>query len=76
MKCEKLVGCPYFKQQMAANGGSVSQNNYCEADRSKCARYLISRTAGPQFVPEDLLPYMHKQAEQIIWENFRDIESI
>ncbi len=77
MRCEKIAICPYYKQVVVKTGtGAVYQQNWCETDRSRCARYLISRTAGQDFVPEDLYPNMHQKMDEIISELFCDIESI
>ena len=76
MKCEKLAECTFYKEKKVNSRIEAIYQNYCEAERSQCARYLVSRTAGLEFVPSDLYPNMHKEAEQIINENFCDIESL
>ena len=70
MKCEKLAGCPFYQEKMPMESGlgAMYRKNYCETDRSKCARYLVATSLGPQCVPTDLYPNMNKRAEQIIAE--------
>lgn len=68
MKREKLAGCPFYQEKMPMECGlgAMYHKNYCETDKSKCARYLAAASLRQQRGPTDLYPNMNKRAEQII----------
>ncbi|MEL7609293.1 MAG: hypothetical protein AAGU74_07280 [Bacillota bacterium] len=68
MKCERLVSCPFYQEKMPIDSGlgCIYRKNYCETDKTKCARFIVLTALGPQYVPSDLYPNMNQRAEQII----------
>jgi hypothetical protein len=63
--CEKLTKCLFFTGQMA-NMPAVSdlmRSTYCLGDKSKCARYIVSKSGKP--VPEDLFPNDWSRAKRL-----------
>ncbi|GAQ26015.1 hypothetical protein [Tepidanaerobacter syntrophicus] len=71
MKCEKINNCPFYQQKMPIDSGlgAIYRRNYCETDKTKCARFMVASTLGPSYVPIDLYPNMVDRAKQIISEN-------
>ena len=69
--CEKLLTCPFYndKMDMEKGLGKIYKQNYCEGDKTKCARYIVATTLGKDFVPVSLYPNMNETAERIIAEN-------
>ncbi len=69
--CEKLAKCPFYQGEMSMETGlgSIYKQKYCEGDKTKCARYMIATTVGPQFVTNHIYPNMTAQAEKIIEDN-------
>lgn len=69
--CEKLSKCPFYNDKMDINKGlgALYKKNYCEGDKTKCARYIVATKLGPQYVTDHLYPNMHDQAEKILKEN-------
>ena len=65
MRCEKLEGCPFYLEKMPIESGlgAIYRQNYCETNKTKCARYLVAATLGAQYVPVDLYPNMNQHAE-------------
>ena len=78
MKCEKLERCPFYLEKMPIDSGigALYRMNYCEKDKAKCARYKVSTTLGPEFVPIDLYPNMTDRAQQMIDENSQKAKTI
>ncbi|NLJ76208.1 MAG: hypothetical protein GX325_02980 [Peptococcaceae bacterium] len=68
MKCELLANCAFYQKKMPIESGlgAIYRQNYCEADKTKCARYIVATTLGRQHVPVDLYPNMHERAKKII----------
>ena len=56
MDCDKGVGAMYKKR-------------YCEGDKTKCARYIVSTQCGPEFVTNRLYPNMDKKAQEILTQH-------
>lgn len=46
--------------------GKLYKNRYCLGNKEQCARYMVLIKLGVEFVPIDLYPNMHMQAEEII----------
>lgn len=68
--CEKLPGCPMVKE---TRGNSPEfcmkiKEKYCNDNNSECARYMIVREVGGDFVPPDLQPDQIEEAKEIIEE--------
>ncbi len=74
MKCEKLDNCPFYQEKLPIESGlgAIYRKNYCESDKTKCARFTVATTLGPQYVPIDLYPNMNERANQIIAENTKN----
>ena len=47
--CEKLSKCPFYNDKMDINKGlgALYKKNYCEGDKTKCARYIVATNLGP-----------------------------
>ena len=71
MKCEYLKTCPFYNDKMDIESGigRMYKNRYCLGNKTKCARYIVREKLGPEFVPVNLYPNMHKKAEEIIQNN-------
>ncbi|GAA0737692.1 hypothetical protein [Clostridium oceanicum] len=71
MKCENLDKCPFYNDKMNINSGLglMYKRKYCEGDKTKCARYIVSSKLGKEFVPSNLYPNMNKKAEEILKDN-------
>jgi methyl-accepting chemotaxis protein len=71
MRCENLAGCPFYNNKMSTDSGlgKLYKEKYCESNKNKCARYMVAKTIGKEYVPIDLYPNMHKRAKKIISEH-------
>lgn len=71
MLCENLKGCPFYNDKMDIESGlgKLYKRNYCEGDKTSCARYIVGSKLGKENVPVDLYPNMHERAEKILEEN-------
>ena len=69
--CEKLEKCPFYqgKMSMETGIGSMYKRRYCEGDKTKCARYIVSTQLGPEFVTNSLYPNMNDVANKLLAEN-------
>ena len=69
--CEKFEKCPFYQGKMDCEKGigALYRKNYCEGDKTKCARYIVSTQCGPEFVNNNLYPNMDKKAQEILAEN-------
>ena len=68
--CEKLSGCPMVNGN---RGNSLEfcekiKEKYCNDNNLECARYMIVREVGSDFVPQDLEPDQIEEAKEIIEE--------
>lgn len=54
MACERVNGCPMFKQFKMKSSLAVWQAHYCDGDFSRCERW--KRVHAGQEVPASLLP--------------------
>jgi len=66
--CECLEGCPFFNDKMK-NMPAVSEmykSSYCKSDFKNCARYIVFKSLGKSFVPEDMFPNEKDRAEKIL----------
>jgi hypothetical protein len=64
--CERILKCP-----MVNAPGSAPERikeEYCYNNYSQCARYKVLTAVGGEFVPPDLLPHQHEEANEIIEE--------
>ena len=69
--CENLAKCPFYQGQMKMDSGigAMYKSNYCEGDKTQCARYMIASTIGKEHMPEGLYPNMVDKAKKIIAEH-------
>lgn len=69
--CENLAKCPFYQgaMKMESGLGSMYKKQYCEGDKTQCARYMVATTVGKEFVTTSLYPNMKQKAEKIIAEN-------
>lgn len=67
-KCELLNGCPFFNDRMGGMPATAAiyKKNYCEGDKSACARYMVFKALGKEHVPADLFPNQVDDARRII----------
>jgi hypothetical protein len=49
--------------------GALYKTNFCQDDKSNCARYQVATTVGREKVPENLYPNMAEKAQKIIKNN-------
>lgn len=67
--CERLEKCPMVND---SNEGPVSpgkiRKKYCNNNYSACARYMVLKSLGGEFVPFDLQPDHEERAKEIIEE--------
>jgi hypothetical protein len=71
MSCENLEKCPFYNDKMPIDSalGRLYKKNYCETDKTKCARYRVATTLGKEYVLDSLYPNMREKAESIIQAN-------
>ena len=69
--CENFEKCPFYQGKMSIESGigALYKKNYCEGDKTTCARYMVATTVGKEFVPLSLYPNMLDKAKKIIEEN-------
>lgn len=69
--CENLQKCPFYQGKMSMDSGigSMYKRKYCEGDKNLCARYMVAKQAGKEYVTETLYPNMIEKANQIIEKN-------
>lgn len=68
--CERLSACPVVndsKNGSAAHAEKIKEK-YCNKDYEKCARYMVLKSIGGDFIPNDLLPEEVERAKEIIDE--------
>lgn len=72
--CEFLKGCLFFNDKMSIDEGigALYKHRYCQGDRIKCARYIISIKLGWEKVPVDLYPNMYERAKRILARDSRE----
>ena len=71
-ECECLQGCPFFNSQIALlvpQETERAKQDYCLGDNKYCARYMILKTVGKAYIPNDLVPTQLGLASKIIREN-------
>jgi hypothetical protein len=67
--CELLKGCLFFNDKMpdTVGMGAIYKGNYCLGGGSaNCARFLVAKTIGREYVPTNLYPNMFDRAHEII----------
>lgn len=63
-----MDNCPFFKDEMpgARFFTNLMKEQFCQGDKSRCARYLVSEAGLP--VPNDLFPAEYERAVKICEE--------
>jgi hypothetical protein len=76
MICEMFDGCPFYNMRLPIESGlgQLYKKNYCEGDKTLCARYKIVSAIGKECVPADLYPNMRERADIIIKEHKTETE--
>ncbi len=69
-ECENLAGCPFFNSRMANMPvtAEMIKRKLCKGDFNNCARYIVSKAVGKEYVPLNLFPNQLDRAEEIINE--------
>ncbi len=67
-ECECLPKCPFFHDKMESMPAlaGMMKKKYCQGDNSTCARFMVFKAKGRDFVPGDLYPSQQDRAKQII----------
>ena len=67
--CERLLNCPIVNDPKE---GTVSaekvKEKYCNNNYSACARYMVLKSVGADFIPNDLMPDQVERAKETIEE--------
>ncbi len=68
MKCEHLQACPFYNDKMDIESGigKMYKKRYCLGNKEECARYIVNKELGAEFVLVNLYPNMHGKADEII----------
>ena len=66
--CECLKGCPFFNDVMTDMPSTADRlkKKYCLGDNSACARYMVFKALGKEYVPITLFPMQKDRAEELI----------
>jgi len=66
--CEKLPQCAFFNDRMADKPATAERmkKQFCQGDKTLCARYLVCMAKGPEALPGDLYPHMLDRAKAIL----------
>lgn len=69
--CERLETCPFYQGKIVVENdlGTILKAQYCEKDKTKCARYFIYNELGAEYVDNLLFPHMMNKAQFILAEN-------
>lgn len=67
-ECELSAGCNFLNNQVSDNQGRIDfyKEFYCLGSKSICARYMIAKSIGKDFVPENLSPNHVMRAKEIL----------
>jgi len=66
--CVCLERCPFFNDRMA-NMPAVAdmmKEKYCKGDSSSCARFMVFKAKGKDFVPADMYPRDVAKAKELM----------
>ncbi len=67
MKCELLINCAFFTEEMKNERiAEQFKQRYCDNCKDACARYMIARGAGLDFIPDYLYPNEYEKALEIL----------
>lgn len=67
-KCEIWEGCVFRNNRMPCDASlaAIYKRHYCSGDYTNCARYMIYKTAGKDFLPVNLYPNQQDRAREIV----------
>jgi len=70
-ECPNIKGCPFFKDVLPhmPDTADILKREYCLGHGkhyTQCARFMVAKALGREFVPKDLFPNQHERAKQII----------
>lgn len=70
-ECERRAGCPMVNGSGKTPPAEIEMivRAFCTADYSACARYMVLKALGGEFVPLDLQPRQADRAREIIRDN-------
>jgi hypothetical protein len=68
--CECMELCPYLNKMLPNSTalGELYKQTYCSGNKYACARYMVNKTCGEEYVELELAPYMSMRADKIIEE--------
>ena len=68
LDCECLADCLFFNDRMKGleEVSKLFRRYYCRGDNTECARHMIFKELGKEYVPEDLAPNKIGRAGQLI----------
>jgi hypothetical protein len=66
--CECLPKCPFFNDRMENMPAmaDLMKKRFCQGNWSSCARYMVFKGKGREFVPSDMFPSETERAEEIL----------
>lgn len=75
--CEFHPNCPIYSGKLKLKEGveEIYVNSYCEADYHSCARYIVAKNLGRDYVSTFLMPNMSEKAQRIINQQNETITS-
>lgn len=70
-ECERRDGCPVVNDTGKTPPAEMEMivRTFCTADFSACARFMVLKALGGEFVPLDLQPRQTDRAREIIRDN-------
>ena len=69
--CDLKDTCRFFREETCAKMPKLVKTlkeRYCLGNCAECARYILAKTIGSEYVPEFMLPTQTEWAEQILQE--------
>lgn len=66
--CERMEKCKYFNERLKELEAvqEMWKKNYCRADKTQCARYMVLQALGLDKVPNNLVPTQIDRAKSLI----------
>ena len=66
--CECLEKCDFFNDKMAnmPSMANLLKKKYCQGDNSECARFMVYKAIGKDYVPSNLYPSQIERVNEII----------
>lgn len=67
--CERLLRCLIVNDSKEDSASvEMVKEKYCNNNYSACARYMVLKSVGGDFVPNDLMPEQVERVKKIIKE--------